>query len=110
MIGHYLTLSRYYQLGAASPRALGDYYRPNQAYDRGVFRGRTDLVPHLGQLPDLSQPVSVQPNLLLWGGLAALAAVWLWGAKSGPELKKRRLARMAAQRSRLSERIKELEE
>jgi len=104
-------VGKYYQLG---------YYRPNQAYDRSIIRGRTSLYrsADLRGLGDdtttaatslLSTPVQVSPGLLL-GGLAALgAAFYLFGAKRGPQMRAKKIARLSSQRASLSKRIKELE-
>lgn len=111
MVGHYLansrwpsgvsrnTLGRYYQLGRA--RGLGDYYRPNQAYDRGVFRGRTSLTPHLGALDTSSS--------LVWiaAGAAAIAGI-LWLAKPSRSTS-RKVAQLAARRALASKALRELE-
>jgi len=89
-----MQLGKYYQLG---------YYRPSQAYDRSVVRGRTSLrrsadLRGIGDdvtdSPDsqpLIAPVTINPWLLL--GIGAVG-FWLTGIKTGPIIKKKRVARL----------------
>ncbi len=86
-----------------SPALLG-FYRPNQAMNRayGTYPGLAGLgappvftIPQLKRhLTGLGQDVAVDPKLLLGGiGLLAVGA-FLFGAKKGPGLKRRRAARL----------------
>ena len=81
------------------PCAMG-YYRPNQAFDRGVIRGR---LSGLGQTSALS---SIPSWAWLAGG-GALALLFLFPAKGGGRTK-RKIARAAAARVRADEQLKAL--
>jgi hypothetical protein len=103
-----------YLPGVPSPASLG-FFRPNQAFDRGIY----GLVGELGQdvLTDLSNsvssavnnaagslsaPVTLSPVVLL-GGIAAIGlALFLIGGRAIP-------AARAAEASRLRKRISALQ-
>ena|SRR6266478_6183227 len=95
-----------YLFDQRSSATLGVYYRPNQALDRGVYGTRRTLAGFGQQLPSA---ISVNPTLLFWGGLALVAGMFLFGAKSGPQIKKRKIARLASRREALTRQLKELE-
>jgi hypothetical protein len=84
--------------------AFGAYFRPNQARDRGVYGSRTTLAG-LG-----AAPIAVDPTLLLWGVGALALGFFLFGTKAGPDLKKRKIARLASRREALTRQLRELEQ
>ena len=60
-------------------------------------------------LAGLGDPtVTVDPGLLLGGGAILMLAMFLFGAKKAPVLRRRKKARLERQRSRVSQQLAEL--
>jgi hypothetical protein len=106
-------MGRYYQLG---------YYRPNQAYDRSIIRGRTtlrrsadlrglgmaDATSTANDILNAAAPATTDYTtpLLILGGVAAVGLLFL--RKGSGASDKKKIARLAAQRALASRQLKEL--